>query len=102
MVWTIHHALIDGTSMAIVLEDLFDLLASAGPAAPVPQVAFSDLANTLATADKTQAREIFRDMFHDRTALVPFANGHGQTPARPNSLSAQLSPEDSAALRAAM
>ncbi|WP_103333011.1 non-ribosomal peptide synthetase [Pseudotabrizicola formosa] len=57
MVWTVHHALIDGRSMAIVLDEVFAAV-KGRPLPPAPAVGFLAYAKALAAQD-TQASEAF-------------------------------------------
>ncbi len=59
MVWTVHHALVDGRSMAIVLEEVFALLKGRA-LPPAPRVGFLDYAQALATRDTSAAQGFFR------------------------------------------
>ncbi|MFN3846904.1 MAG: AMP-binding protein, partial [Paracoccaceae bacterium] len=60
MVWTIHHALVDGRSMAIVLDEVFTALA-AGHLPPAPDVGFLTYAQGLMAKDSHKAQPFFRD-----------------------------------------
>lgn len=61
MIWTIHHAVIDGRSMAIVLEDLFEALAGRDmPSAATGSIGFSQFCQTLLTRETDGARKYFR------------------------------------------
>ncbi len=69
MVWTIHHALVDGTGMELALGEVLDVLAgrTAGPASP----GFADFAARQAEIDKAAARAHFQS----RLALRAGAGG---------------------------
>lgn len=95
MVWTIHHALIDGASMAIVLEELGLLLAKKPLPAPAPQ-GFSAYSQLVRQTDKTAARAFFAGMFAD--GPVPGNLASSGPPGRMASLSGALSSADSDAL----
>ncbi|MFN3274055.1 MAG: non-ribosomal peptide synthetase [Paracoccus sp. (in: a-proteobacteria)] len=71
MLWTIHHALTDGTSMEILLARLWDLL-NGHDETPDPAPGFADAARERAEHDRDGAREFFGGMLapHDRTALL--------------------------------
>lgn len=98
MVWTIHHALIDGTSMAIVLEELADLLAGS-PLGPAPLLGFAAFSARLQAQDKTAAQGFFAQMFADGHGAVPLVPGHSAPPGRMALCSSQLTAEETAALR---
>lgn len=60
MIWTIHHAFVDGRSMAIVLEDLFAALAGRPlPSASAGSVGFSAYCRALAARTTTGAQDHF-------------------------------------------
>lgn len=65
MVWTIHHAMIDGRSMAIVLEQVFGAMAGDAPPPRLPAQApaakqFSEYAAARAAIDPAPAKSFFR------------------------------------------
>lgn len=61
MIWTIHHAFIDGRSMAIVLQDLFDCLAGRPmTSAKGKSIGFSDYCHALSSLPTDQAEAHFR------------------------------------------
>ncbi|MBN2631865.1 MAG: amino acid adenylation domain-containing protein [Rhodobacteraceae bacterium] len=72
MVWTIHHAMVDGRSMAVVLEEVFAALAGQ-PLPPAPTVGFLDYAHAVNTRDTADAQAYFRaylDGFDQANPLV--------------------------------
>ena len=74
MVWTIHHALIDGTSMALVLEEL-GLLLQGLPLPPFESSYFLSRETVVSTpdADMAQWREkLFATMNHNASGVVAF------------------------------
>lgn len=99
MVWTIHHALVDGTGMELALGEVLDRLAgrAVGPAAP----AFADFAARLAEIDKAAARAHFQSRLALRAGagglVLPSAGDGGRVHRRVERLSA----DQSRALRAA-
>ena len=60
MVWTVHHAMADGRSMAIVLEEVFAVLGGR-LLPPAPEVGFLAYARGLAAQDNHAAQTFFRD-----------------------------------------
>jgi len=102
MVWTIHHALIDGSSMEIVLEDLSTLLEGRA-LAPLMAPAFIEVVSRLAKIDKAPARDFFRAMHAGSGGLAPFARSGlsgSSADARMEHLSIRLAKDESAQLRA--
>lgn len=59
MVWTVHHAMVDGRSMAIVLEEVFAALHGQPLPAP-PRTGFLAYAKGLAAKDTAEAQAFFR------------------------------------------
>lgn len=98
MVWTIHHALIDGQSMAIVLEELAALLAGQPPG-PLPEQDFAGFSRRLAHLDKTEAQAFFARMFAGGADAAPLAATSGAGPRRMALVSSRLDADHSAALR---
>lgn len=102
MIWTIHHAFIDATSMEIIMQDVFDSFDESPPARP-PQVSFAEFAQQIAGQDKTAARSFFQAHLDPGATPAPFAAP--VAPALPQSggrmarLSRRLDPADGAALR---
>lgn len=101
MVWTIHHALIDGTSMAIVLEELGQIL-QGKETGPVPPLHFAEYSAILSRQDKTAAKVFFAGMFGDRTAAPGFVPVSAAQPGRMAVLTQALPRGESDALRAAV
>ncbi|MFN4153134.1 MAG: amino acid adenylation domain-containing protein [Paracoccaceae bacterium] len=60
MVWTVHHAMADGRSMTIVLEEVFAALAGR-TLPPLPGAGFLDYAKGLAAQDNSTAQVFFAD-----------------------------------------
>lgn len=98
MVWTIHHALIDGTSMAIVLEELGQLLAG-NRLCSVQGPDFAAFSAGLSRHDKTAAQQFFATMFADGADLVPLASPGPSTLGRMALRGGALSRKQTAALR---
>jgi len=98
MVWTIHHALIDGTSMPIVLEELGRLLG--GQALP-PHLAqsFASFSAALRETDKAASATFFARMFADGADAAPLAGFGGGPPGRMAVQAASLSVGQCDALR---
>ncbi|MDO8883145.1 amino acid adenylation domain-containing protein [Pseudotabrizicola sp.] len=92
MVWTVHHAMVDGRSMAIVLEEVFaELRGHALP--PVPKVGFLAYAMGLAARDTTAAQSYFRtylDGFDQPNQLTDVTSD--PAPARKRQLERRLDP----------
>lgn len=99
IVWTIHHALIDGTSMAIVLEEL-GILLSGRPLDPVKGPDFAAFSAGLGLQDKASAQAFFAEMFAEGADLVPLASPGPAAPGRMALRGATLSRVETAALRA--
>lgn len=93
MVWTIHHALIDGTSIAIVLAELWALL-NGQPLPPLPE------ALPAPAPQKSDTASFFQEHLGTgrTTALLPAA-ADGPAP-RMAQIQAALDPTKTAALRA--
>jgi amino acid adenylation domain-containing protein len=79
MVWTVHHALVDGRSIAIVLEDLFAGLSSANrPLAAAAEPSFAAYCAGLAAKDTAEAEQHFRKLlegFDEPNPLTEEAEG---------------------------
>ncbi|GLQ98962.1 non-ribosomal peptide synthase/polyketide synthase [Dyella mobilis] len=77
LVFTHHHILLDGWSMPIVLQELFELYRQGGDASSLPRVTpYRDFLHWLAARDKTAARAAWRAALEDldeptRVANVP-------------------------------
>lgn len=99
MVWTIHHALIDGASMAVVLRDLADLLAGRD-IERAPQPGFVQFSTQLPQQDKGAARAFFADMFADGGAPAPLAAPGA--PGRMATVSRRMPADETKALRATL
>ena len=98
MVWTIHHALIDGASMAIVLEELGILLG--GQLLPHDQgQSFAKFSAEVRQTDKTAAEACFVRMFADGADAAPFARLGGDLSGRMATQAASLSLAQSVTLR---
>lgn len=96
MLWTIHHALIDGRSLALLLDALFDVLAGQDP--PAPARGFAAFAAELAQVDKTAARDWFAAALPDGALRQGFARPPG--PVLPMAhLRGRLAPDAAQALR---
>jgi amino acid adenylation domain-containing protein len=97
MVWTIHHALIDGASMAIVLEDLG--LCLTGQPLPTNQgQSFAAFSAALQHHDKAEAKAFFSRMFVDGVEHAPLVRRQAQA-GRQALQAAELSLQQSTALR---
>lgn len=81
MVWTIHHALIDGQGLAVVLEELFDLLDERPLPDPPPQL--SQLLPLRMVADRAAAEAFFSD-YLARLADPPRIGSEGASGRRAN------------------
>lgn len=84
MVWTVHHALVDGRSMAIVLEEVFALLAGR-VLPPAPSLGFLGYAQALAARDTGAAQAFFRsylDGFDQPNPLADDPTGSGMARRR--------------------
>lgn len=80
MVWTVHHALVDGRSIAIVLEDLFARLGGQTNAAAPPPLGFAAYCAGLAGKETAAAEQHFRAVlqgFDQPNALADGAEGAG-------------------------
>lgn len=97
MLWTIHHALIDGTSIEILLDELWGMLTGRPPPAALPPQ-FSDLL-AARELDLAAAQAAFADMLSDTTIAAPFPQAmQGQQGAMRN-LAAALPEEATERLR---
>lgn len=101
MVWTIHHALIDGTSLAVVLEDLFDHLQGAETHG-AGFAEYCDFARRLPQGDKAAAQAFFRDMLADQAGAAPLVPPGAAPGTGAQALVRGLGAQHSAALRAAV
>ncbi|MFJ6215753.1 amino acid adenylation domain-containing protein [Streptomyces sp. NPDC092296] len=102
LMWSVHHALVDGWSMALFAQELFTLYAAgADPASLPPAVPYGDYAAWLATADDEAGRAAWQAALagvEEPSLLLP-ADRSG--PARlPRQLSTQVDEELSARLAA--
>lgn len=99
LLWTIHHALTDGTSFELVMTQLWSLLQD--PDARVePSPPFARLVAQWAQQDRTEARDFFITMMKaadDMAALRP----PSEQPRSMHSLAAVLDAETTAALQTA-
>ncbi|TXH93725.1 MAG: amino acid adenylation domain-containing protein [Pseudorhodobacter sp.] len=100
MVWTIHHALIDGASLALVLEELGRLL-QGQPAGPAPEQSLASFSAALAKQDKAAAKAFFASQFADGAAAQGFLPPSDRPPSRKRLVIRALSLAESDALRAA-
>lgn len=98
LVWTIHHALVDGTAMRIVLEDLHDLLAGQ-PLAPPQGPALANLDRQLCAQDKDAARAYFQTVLADPVGPTAWLTASDHTPGRIQRLTHTLPRATSDALR---
>lgn len=98
MVWTIHHALIDGASMVIVLEELGALLAGRSPE-PLPAQSFAGFSALLPQQDKRAAQAFYAAMFADGIGAAPLVPATGAGPGRMAVRTVRLTLGQSAALR---
>ncbi|MDR7124893.1 amino acid adenylation domain-containing protein [Pseudotabrizicola sp. 4114] len=78
MVWTVHHAMVDGRSMAIVLEEVFAAL-KGGALPPAPEAGFLDYARGLAAQDSAAAQGFFRDYLNGFDQPNPLADDAGDS-----------------------
>jgi len=100
MVWTIHHALIDGTSMAIVLEELGHLLRGAQlPEVPTSR-SFTAFSQAGFEQDKLGAETFFAAMFADGHGAAPIVSGNAAPVGRMAIVGERLDEAQSDALRA--
>lgn len=77
MVWTIHHAMIDGRSMAIVLEEVSDALRGV-PLPPAPKAGFLGYASGLAAQDTTGSQAFFERYLDGFDQPNPLADPAGK------------------------
>ncbi len=75
MVWTVHNALADGTSVAVILEDLFSVLET-GNAVSKPQAAetYLEICTTIGAPADPAARPFFANYLEDFEPLGLTAN----------------------------
>lgn len=99
MVWTIHHALIDGTSMAIVLEELGDLTKDR-PLAPLAECNFVEFSKAGPKQDKAAAKRFFVTMFAEGAESAPFVPAETAAAGRMSAIGQELDLHESDALRA--
>nr|WP_227106804.1 non-ribosomal peptide synthetase [Chromobacterium rhizoryzae] len=103
LVWTHHHALLDGWSMAVVFDEALALyrgLSQGQSAALPPAPSFGRFIKWLRAHSDRQAQQAFwRDYFSGYAAAADLALLPAGGPARPRSQSLRLSPELGAALR---
>lgn len=98
MVWTIHHALIDGTAMAVVLAELGQLLAG-NSLPPVHGPDFAAFSTELTRHDKAAAQGFFAAMYAEGADLVPLATTARRSAGRMAICAGALSRTETAALR---
>lgn len=90
MVWTVHHAMVDGRSMAIVLDEVFALLAGRA-LPPAPEVGFLAYAAGLAAQDTQAAQAFFRAYLDGFDQPNPVVDDRGtQTVARKRQIERRL------------
>ncbi|WP_435259335.1 non-ribosomal peptide synthetase [Thioclava sp. FR2] len=104
MVWTIHHAFIDGRSMAIVLEDLFDILEGRPAKSELaPSNGFSVFCHTINDRETTEAETYFRSILtgfdQPNSISAAAAPPDGRAPLRKNQTARKLDATLSDALR---
>jgi len=100
MVWTIHHALIDGTSIALVLADLWRHPDCEKPSEP-PAVSFVQ-AVTQMCMDREGAKAFFRDMLEAENEATQLPAGPEVALPRMAHVSRNLAADTSEALRCNM
>ncbi|MCC5973607.1 MAG: amino acid adenylation domain-containing protein [Rubellimicrobium sp.] len=109
LVWTFHHALLDGTSFRILTEDLLSLYDAHcfGHPPPIPQPAlpFADHCHAVASQDLTQGLAHFTRLlegFDRPNALDPVFGTEQSCPNAPRRMVVErlLPPDESEALRA--
>ena len=98
MVWTIHHALIDGISMAIVLEELGRLLGGRALPSHLGQ-SFARFSVGVRQTEKAAAEAFFARMFAEGADAAPLAKSGSDLPGRMGVQAASLSEGRSDALR---
>lgn len=103
MVWTIHHAMIDGRSMALVLDQVSQVMA--GRALPPPEAgtrSFAAYAAALVQADTTGAKAFFGQQLagFDHPNAIALPADPDTPPARKEQISQRLDMALSAALLA--
>lgn len=98
MVWTIHHALIDGISMAIVLEELGRLLGGRALPSHLGQ-SFARFSVGVRQTEKAAAEAFFAWMFAEGADAAPLAKSGSDLPGRMGVQAASLSEGRSDALR---
>lgn len=101
MVWTIHHALIDGSSMALVLEEL-GLVLQGLPFAPPPLLGLSRFSAVLPQQDKAAAKAFFAANLSTGTSPQPLVPPTKTAPGRMAFVTESLAVRDSDALRTAV
>lgn len=108
MIWTFHHALLDGGGYRLLLDELFDIYdAVQDPSNPVTGPGFVDHCRAVATLDHSAARSFFRQQlqgFDSPNALDPvFAPSPSKStttdPQIRRSVDLCLTPELSQAIR---
>ncbi len=101
MVWTVHHAVVDGRSMAIVLQEVFEALA--GRLAPLsPAVSFTQFFQALETVDRAKSEAFFRAELSgfDQPNSIAAADDTTSSPARKLQIEQRLDADLSRALEA--
>lgn len=101
MVWTIHHALIDGASMVLVLEEL-GLVLQGLPLASPPMQGLSRFSAALPQQDKVAAKAFFAAMLSTDAPPPPLQLPTKTAPGRMALVTESLGARDSDALRAAV
>ncbi len=102
MVWTVHHAMVDGRSISIVLQDLFAALGDgAGQPLPPQGTSFSTFCQSLARLDTLGAEQHFRLRlagFDQPNLIAPEAMGDAAAPSRKRQIERRLDRALTAAL----
>lgn len=99
MVWTIHHALIDGRSMVLVLDEVFARLRG-DQVTPLPETDFRGYCQGLAGRDTDAARAHFRSLLEGYDPPEPATPGQNARTARKLLLHRRLDEGLGKALRA--
>lgn len=98
MLWTIHHALIDGTSIGIILDELWGMLTGRPPPDDPPQ--FSELL-ARRDLDLVAARSAFASVLSDPSVAATFPRAMSNGPAAMRNLAIALPAATGQSLRTA-